>query len=64
MHQIDFIKLIIEYLVKNGMINDNRVLTEDPFRSVGNIELCADYIDIRTKLLNSIKEIEENDIYI
>ncbi len=62
-NQIYFIKLIIDYVVKNGMIDDNRVLTEDPFRSVGNIvELFGDNIDLRTKLLNTIKEIKENVI--
>ncbi len=62
-HQIHFIKLIVDYVVKNGMIDDNRVLTEDPFRSVGNIvELFGDNIDLRTKLLNTIKEIKENAI--
>ena len=64
-HQIHFIKLIVDYVVKNGMIDDNRVLTEDPFRSVGNIvELFGDNIDARTKLLNTIKEIKENAIEI
>lgn len=64
-HQIHFIKLIVDYIVKNGMIDDNRVLTEDPFRSVGNIvELFGDNIDVRTKLLNTIKEIKENAIEI
>lgn len=64
-HQIHFIKLIVDYIVKNGMIDDNRILTEDPFRSVGNIvELFSDNIDIRTKLLNTIKEIKENAIEI
>lgn len=64
-HQIHFIKLIVDYVVKNGMIDDNRVLTEDPFRSVGNIvELFADNIDVRTKLLKTIKEIKEHAIEI
>lgn len=64
-YQIHFIKLIVDYVVKNGMIDDNRVLTEDPFRSVGNIvELFGDNIDVRTKLLNTIKEIKENTIEI
>lgn len=64
-HQIHFIKLIVDYVVKNGLIDDNRVLTEDPFRSVGNIiELFGDNIDVRTKLLNTINEIKENAIEI
>ena len=62
-NQIHFIKLIIDYIVKNGMIDDNRVLTEDPFRTVGNIvELFEDNIDIRGKLLNTIKVIKDNAI--
>ena len=62
-NQIHFIKLIIDYIVKNGMIDDNRVLTEDPFRTVGNIvELFEDNIDIRGKLLNTIKSIKDNAI--
>ena len=64
-HQIHFIKLIVDYIVKNGMIDDNRVLTEDPFRSVGNIvELFRDDVDIRTKLLKTIKEIKDNGLEI
>lgn len=61
--QIHYVKLIIDYVVKNGLIDNNIVLTEDPFRSVGNIvELFKDDIDVRTKLLNTIKEIKENAI--
>lgn len=60
-NQIHFIKLIVDYIVKNGMIEDNRVLTEDPFRTVGNIvELFENHIHIRGKLLNTIKEIKDN----
>lgn len=59
--QMHFITLIVDYVVKNGLIDDNRVLTEDPFRTVGNIiELFRDDIDVRTKLLGKIKEIKEN----
>jgi len=61
--QINFIKLIVDYVVKNGMIEDNRVLTEDPFRSVGNIvSLFENNIDLRTKLLETIKSIRDNAI--
>lgn len=62
-NQIHFIKLIVDYIVKNGMIDDNRVLTEDPFRTVGNIvELFENDIDVRSKLLSVIKEIKDNAI--
>lgn len=63
--QIHFVKLIVDYVIKNGMIDDNRVLTEDPFRTVGNIvELFKDDIDIRSKLLVKIKEIKDNALEI
>ena len=62
-NQIHFIKLIVDYIVKNGMIDDNRVLTEDPFRTVGNIvELFEDDIDVRGKILRVIKEIKDNAV--
>ena len=62
-NQIHYIKLIVDYIVKNGMIDDNRVLTEDPFRTVGNIvELFENNIDVRSKLLRVIKEIKDNAI--
>lgn len=62
-NQIHYISLIVDYIVKNGMIDDNRVLTEDPFRTVGNIvELFENNIDVRSKLLSVIKEIKDNAI--
>lgn len=61
--QIHFIKLIVDYVVKNGLIDNNIVLTEDPFRSVGNIvELFGENIEVRNRLLGKIKEIKENAI--
>lgn len=61
--QIHFIKLIVDYVVKNGLIDNNIVLTEDPFRQVGNIiELFENDIDVRGKLLSVIKEIKDNAI--
>ena len=59
--QIHFIKLIVDYVIKNGFIEDNRVLMEDPFRSVGSIiELFENDIDTRTKLIKTINEIKIN----
>ena len=64
-NQIHFIKLIVDYIVKNGMIYDNRVLTEDPFRTVGNIvELFENHIDVRGDLLRVIKQIKDNALEI
>ena len=36
-NQIHFVKLIVDYIVANGMIEDNKVLMEEPFRSLGSI---------------------------
>lgn len=57
--QIHFVKLIVEYVVKNGFIEDNRILMEDPFRSVGSIiELFENNIEDRTNLIKTINEIK------
>ena len=36
-NQIRFVRLIVDYIVANGNIEDNKVLMEEPFRSVGSI---------------------------
>lgn len=57
--QIHFVKLIVEYVVKNGFIEDNRILMEDPFRTVGSIiELFENNIEDRTNLIKTINEIK------
>ncbi|MDB0440177.1 DEAD/DEAH box helicase [Clostridioides difficile] len=59
--QIHFVKLIVDYVVKNGFIEDNKVLMEDPFRTVGSIiDLFENHIEERNKLLKTINEIKEN----
>lgn len=59
--QIHFVKLIVDYVVKNGLIEDNRVLMEDPFRSVGSIiELFDTNIEERNKLIKTINDIRNN----
>jgi len=47
-NQIKFVKLIIDYVVKNGTL-EKKVLQEDPFRSLGSVtDLFRDNIaDIR-----------------
>ncbi|GAB4265836.1 DEAD/DEAH box helicase family protein [Thermincola ferriacetica] len=35
--QIRFVKMIVDYVVRNGVMPDKRVLQEDPFASVGSI---------------------------
>ena len=59
--QIHFVKLIVDYIVKNGFIEDNRVLMEDPFRSVGSIiELFENNVTERNNLIKRVNEIREN----
>ncbi|HDO9657952.1 TPA: DEAD/DEAH box helicase family protein [Clostridioides difficile] len=59
--QIHFVKLIVDYVVKNGFIEDNKVLMEDPFRTVGSIiDLFENHIEERNKLIKTINEIKEN----
>lgn len=61
--QIHFVKLIVDYIVKNGMMENKRILTEDPFRAVGTIiELFGEEIEVRSRLLKKIDKINENII--
>nr|WP_025774506.1 DEAD/DEAH box helicase family protein [Clostridium botulinum] len=55
--QIHFVKLIIDYVVKNGFIDDNRILTEDPFRTVGN--LSALFKDNRNEVISIMSKVTE-----
>lgn len=59
--QIHFVKLIVDYVVKNGFIEDNRVLMEDPFRTVGSIiDLFEDNIEERNNLIKIINSLRDN----
>ncbi|MHC1682907.1 MAG: DEAD/DEAH box helicase family protein [Clostridiaceae bacterium] len=61
MKQSHFVKLIIDYVVVNGFIDDNRVLTEDPFRSIGTItDLFKDNMDEARRILGIVKDIKVN----
>lgn len=60
-NQIKFVKLIVDYIVKNGMIEDYRLLQEEPFRSVGSIvELFKDNMSEAQKLKGVINDIKIN----
>ncbi|WP_294378859.1 DEAD/DEAH box helicase family protein [uncultured Clostridium sp.] len=59
--QIHFVKLIVDYVVKNGLIDDNRVLMEDPFRTVGSLTvLFKDNMDSARSIMNKVSEIKTN----
>ena len=60
-NQIRFVRLIIDYIVANGNIEDNRVLQEEPFRSVGSIMvLFKNDLDKAKKLLGIVADIKNN----
>lgn len=59
--QIHFVKMIVDYIVVNGFIEDNSVLMQDPFRSVGSItQLFRDNMDDARGIMGVIAEIKRN----
>lgn len=59
-NQLRFVKLIIDYVVKNGTL-EKKVLQEDPFRSLGSVtELFRDNIDDVRGIINVIEMINRN----
>ena len=60
-NQIHFVELIVDYVVRNGFIEDNRILTEDPFRTVGSIAvLFKDNMNEARSIMEKIAEIKKN----
>lgn len=58
--QTRFVKLIVDYVVKNGTL-DKKVLQQEPFRTVGSIvSLFKDNMDDARKILGVIDEINRN----
>ena len=61
MNQIRFVGLIVDYIVKNGNIEDNSALMQEPFRSLGSITtLFKDDMGIAKEIMNTIAEIRDN----
>ncbi|WP_455539695.1 type I restriction-modification enzyme R subunit C-terminal domain-containing protein [Terrisporobacter sp.] len=59
--QINFVKMIVDYVVVNGFIEDNSVLMQDPFRSVGSItQLFRDNMDDVREIMGVIEQIRRN----
>ncbi|WP_318506090.1 DEAD/DEAH box helicase family protein [Bacillus sp. T3] len=59
-YQSRFVKLIVDYVVKNGVM-DKKVLQQDPFKSVGSIvELFKDNMDDAKRIIGVIDEINKN----
>ena len=60
MKQIQFVKLLVDYVVKNGTI-DMKKLTEQPFNTVGQVyELFGNNVDLFKEIRDDIEEINEN----
>lgn len=59
--QIRFVKLIVDYIVTNGLIEDNRVFQEEPFRSLGSITtLFKDKMQDAREIMDIIAEVNSN----
>lgn len=59
-NQTKFVKLIVDYVIKNGIM-DKRVLQEEPFRTVGSIvDLFQDNMDAAKELIGIIEGINRN----
>lgn len=60
-NQIRFVNLIVDYIVANGNIDDNKVLMEEPFRSVGSITtLFKDDLGTAKRIMEVVAEIKRN----
>ncbi|CJC52484.1 type I restriction modification system%2C R subunit [Streptococcus pneumoniae] len=59
-NQVRFVKLIVDYVVKNGIM-DKRVLQEEPFKTVGSIvELFQDDMTYAREIIGIIDQINSN----
>lgn len=60
MKQIQFVKLLVDYVIKNGTI-DMQKLTEQPFNTVGQVyELFGNDIELFKEIREDIEKINEN----
>lgn len=59
--QARFVRLIVDYIVVNGNIDDNRVLMDEPFRSAGSITaLFKDDMDLARRIMSIVDGIKRN----
>ncbi len=62
-NQIRFVNLIVDYIVANGNIDDNRILMEEPFKSAGSITmLFKDDMSTAKQIMNVVEEIRNNSV--
>jgi type I restriction enzyme R subunit len=58
--QMHFVKQVINYIVKNGIIKDFAVLRESPFSDMGNISEVFEDANLFAKLRTVIEDINRN----
>lgn len=62
-NQIRFVRLIIDYIVANGNIEDNSVLMKEPFKSAGSIvNLFKDDMGTAKRIMAVVDEIKSNSV--
>ena len=61
LNQIRFVNLIVDYITVNGNIDDNKVLIEEPFRSVGSIMvLFQNNLETAKRIMDVVADIRRN----
>ena len=60
-NQIRFVRLIVDYISANGMIEDKSIMMNEPFRSVGSIgQIFENDMDVAVKIMTVIDQIKQN----
>ncbi len=60
-NQIKFIRLIIDYIVANGNVDDNALFMQEPFRSIGSITtLFKNDMSTAKQILDVVEKIRKN----
>ena len=61
LNQMRFVNLIVDYIVANGNIDDNKALMEEPFKSVGSItSIFKDDMGTAKQIMEVIAQIKRN----
>ena len=62
-NQIRFVRLLVDYIARNGNIEARKVLQDEPFRSVGSIvTLFKDDMETAKKIMDVVEEIKNNSV--
>ena len=60
-NQMRFVNLIVDYILANGNIEDNKVLMGEPFKSVGSITtLFKDDMSTAKQIMEIVNQIKRN----